>query len=233
MERAAFVLLKTLERSWWYRGRALVVQQALKRVGGGKRILDYGAGFGGMQATLARYGNVSAYEPDDEARSGLSARGYVKTYTDEPEALSEPYDLIGLFDVLEHIEDDGGFLRRAHDSLSVGGRLAITVPAMPFLWSTHDVTHKHFRRYTWGTLRRILTENGFEIEYLSYWNMFLLPPAALVRFLGRSGETSFHVPAIVNALLYGIIRLEVLLMHLVPLPFGISLIAVVHRKETT
>ena len=55
-----------------------------------------------------------------------------------------------MLDVLEHIEDDAGALAAARDALAPGGRLLLTVPAMPCLWSRHDEANCHFRRYTRG-----------------------------------------------------------------------------------
>src|SRR4051812_17259596 len=108
MERPAFELLHGMENSWWYRGRALTVNRVLNRVyknGIGKalRVLDFGAGFGGMHKTLSPHGSVFAFEPDTEARAVAQERGYSKIYDNSKEALSHTYDLVGLFDVLEHI----------------------------------------------------------------------------------------------------------------------------------
>ncbi|MGB4076295.1 MAG: class I SAM-dependent methyltransferase [Minisyncoccia bacterium] len=233
MDKGAFKLLHGLESIWWYRGRTAVVREALRRVTlpGDARILDFGAGYGGMQKTLAHYGEVYAFEPEASARKEATLRGYVRVFDSPEDALQEKYDLIALFDVLEHIEDDGGFLRKAHDALRPGGMLLITVPAMPFLWSTHDVTHHHFRRYTSRTLLHALTDASLSVPFLSFWNMLLFAPAALARLLGRSGETSFHVPRIIDQFLYGVVRIETYLMRLSPLPFGISLIALARKKD--
>jgi len=220
-----------MENSWWYRGRAAVVRAVLDRIDSpdGQRILDFGAGYGGMHDELARRGEVYAFEPDVEAQSQAKKKNYRAIYDSERAALGRRYDLIGLFDVLEHIEDDRAFLERAHDALEENGKLIITVPAMPFLWSVHDVMHHHFRRYTRETLRHALIRAGYTVEYLSHWNAALFVPAALTRLLGRSGESSFMLPRFLDTIFHTLIRTESALMRLTPLPFGISLVALARK----
>jgi len=231
VERIAFTLLHEIEESWWYRGRIAVVRGILTRAAQiPMTILDFGAGYGGMYDTLATKGPVFAFEPDAQARSVAQARKYEAVYGDLPTAFGRRYDMIGLFDVLEHLEEDGAFLTQAHNALVPKGQLLLTVPAMPFLWGPHDVSHHHFRRYTRHSLQRTLEEAGYTLDYVSYWNMFLFLPAAIARLMGRGGESALGLPRAFDALLYAIIKLEVLLMRVFPLPFGISIVALAHKK---
>lgn len=235
MDRKSFELLRAMEHSWWYDGRAATVTAALKRVGidQGSEILDFGCGFGGMYETLARFGKrISAYEPDGEARRGAEERGYTEVFSSEDEALSHTYDLIGLFDVVEHIEDDHAFLARLNAALCDGGRLAITVPAFQFLWSVHDVHHHHFRRYTARAMRTALESAGFRVEYASYWNMTLFLPAVLTRLLGKTGEDALSPPRSIDRLFLAIVRLETLCMRILSLPFGTGLVVVARKIPT-
>jgi SAM-dependent methyltransferase len=230
MEREAFTLLHEMENSWWYRGRSAVVRGLLeKRPLESVDVLDFGAGYGGMYAELSRRGNVYAFEPDSDAQKSVKKKPYREVYASAEAALNRRYDLIGLFDVLEHIPDDREFLERARSALGENGRLAITVPAMPFLWSNHDVTHHHYRRYTRKTLRTVLEDAGYAIEYLSYWNMTLFMPAAFMRFIGSSGESSFAMSRTLDSVFYSIVRVETKVMRYVPLPFGVSLVALVRK----
>ena len=75
---------------------------------------------------------------------------------------------IGVFDVVEHIEDDVGFLKHLWDLLVPGGMLYLTVPAYQLLWSQEDVDGGHFRRYTLRNLKKKITYSGFDISYSSY-----------------------------------------------------------------
>jgi hypothetical protein len=90
---------------------------------------------------------------------------------------------IGVFDVVEHIEDDIGFLRHLWDLLEPGGMLYLTVPAFNFLWSHEDVNAGHFRRYTTGAMEMKLVEGGFKPVYGTYIFGFLPLPVFLLRAL--------------------------------------------------
>lgn len=233
MERKAFELLSDMEKSWWYRGRAATVHAALARCGANKAtdVLDFGAGYGGMHEELSKVGkHVYAYEPDSEAENAAKKRGYEKVFSAESDALGQTYDLMGLFDVVEHIEHDYEFLTKAHGALRVGGRLAITVPAFQFLWSIHDINHHHFRRYTKASMYTVLHSAGFTVEYASYWNMTLFIPAALARLIGKSGESALAMPRWLDAIFFAIVKIESHLIRFVPLPFGTGLVVIARKR---
>lgn len=235
MERKAFELLNQMERSWWYRARARVSRTALERahVLRVADVLDFGAGFGGMYESLRQSGErIYAFEPDKEADAAARKRGYADVFPTEEAALTaNTYDLIGAFDVVEHIENDHAFLRHAFASLKPGGHIVITVPAFPFLWSIHDVNHHHYRRYTKASMTAALETSGFEVVYKSYWNMCLSIPAGLMRLLGRSGEGALALPYWLDTIFYTVLSIENVLMKFTSLPFGTSLV-VVARKHT-
>ena len=88
---------------------------------------------------------------------------------------------IGLFDVLEHIDEERDFLRQLREVMQTGGRLYLTVPALQSLWSWHDTAVGHFRRYTLKILSQRLAEAGFETELASYLFAPLVPPIFLLR----------------------------------------------------
>lgn len=233
MERSAFALLSHMERSWWYRGRAKVVQTLVRRVrrSHAKRILDFGAGSGGMFSMWREIGDeVYGFEPDAEAATEAASRGYVDVYTQEERVRTNTYDIIALCDVLEHIEDDEAALNRLHSMLERDGHILITVPAYQWLWGTHDVTHHHFRRYTKKSLRRVLQSAGFDIVIITYWNTALFLPALGMRLFGRTGEGALHVHHMLNALCLGLIHIEALCMRFIALPFGLSVAAIAQKK---
>ncbi len=106
---------------------------------------------------------------------------------------------VGLFDVVEHIEDDPGLLRSMKELLKQGGCLYATVPSYPLLWSDEDVTAGHFRRYGLRSICRVLEAAGFEIAFASYIFRFLPLPIFLLRTIpcrigltGRSQKTDHH-----------------------------------------
>jgi 2-polyprenyl-3-methyl-5-hydroxy-6-metoxy-1,4-benzoquinol methylase len=233
MEPELFRLLERIEGSWWYRGRAAAVHAALKKVGlksKPKKALDVGCGFGGMCDELLRVSEqVYAWEPHLAAHEALRTRRYAGIFHDEQGALVESYDLVGMFDVLEHMKDDFGFLERLRGSLTPAGRIIITVPAFSFLWSVHDELNHHYRRYTKQSLTQLLLRSGYELEFISYWNALFFLPAAIVRLAGRTGESALDAPHRLNKLLLAIIRAEIVVMRRISLPFGTSLVAVAHK----
>jgi len=89
---------------------------------------------------------------------------------------------IGMFDVIEHIEDDRGFLERIAPLLVPGGRLYLSVPCHQWLWSQADVDAGHFRRHTLDTLEKLLA-GLFRIDYMTYFFKPLVAPQYLVRAL--------------------------------------------------
>lgn len=150
------------------------------------------------------------------------------------------YDIIGIFDVLEHITDEDTVLENIHCALKEKGVLIITVPAFQFLWSYWDDVNKHKRRYTKKTLKEKLEHTGFFVERISYI-FFLLSPFVfgkrlLTRFLGeiQSQEALFEkelrIVPVINSLFYYLVKLESFIIKYGNFPFGSSLIAVAKKK---
>jgi SAM-dependent methyltransferase len=92
---------------------------------------------------------------------------------------------VGLFDVLEHIEDEAAALKLIHSILEPSGRLFLTVPSYQFLYSSEDDVAGHFRRYTIPRLRRVLAKSNFRIEFSSY----IFTPLPPLIFLTRTIPT--------------------------------------------
>lgn len=232
MERKAFSLLHSMEDSWWYKGRAHVAKRVLSRIQGKqKRALDLGAGFGGMSSVLHTCAEmVEGVEPDSESREHAASRGYAHMYENLDDTLP-PYNLVAMFDVLEHVEDDKSLLIKLNGMIESKGYVALTVPAFQWLWSEHDVAHHHFRRYTTSSVRAVLEHAGFEVVYASYWNMLLFIPAAIVRLIfGRSGSSSIGMSKILDTIFLAVIYAESLLIPFMPLPFGTGIVMLARKK---
>lgn len=102
--------------------------------------------------------------------------------------LRERFDVIFLFDVLEHIVDEAGFLKALRFHLALEGRLVINVPAGQWLFSQYDVADGHVRRYSIGKLREAAARGGFLIRKWSYWGMPLVPALVLRKLLLRGEQ---------------------------------------------
>jgi SAM-dependent methyltransferase len=143
----------------------------------------------------------------------------------------QSYDLIAILDVLEHVENDGAALKAIARRLRHGGTILITVPQYPWLWSGHDIANHHFRRYTKATLRKAIGDAGLTVTLLQSFNSLLFPMAAAdriaARITRRKGSDDALPPVAVNALFEKIFALERYLIGRVPMPPGVSLVALV------
>src|SRR5262249_43938043 len=95
------------------------------------------------------------------------------------------FDVCVLMDVLEHVDGEQVLLGEVRRVLRPGGTAVVSVPAFAALWSQHDVTLEHRRRYRRGELERRLAEAGFHVAWSSYTNFFVFPPTLVWRTLRR------------------------------------------------
>lgn len=177
------------DRHWWFRARRRILGDVLARLypSGGLAIADVGCGTGGMLPLLGRFGRVTAVDDAPRARDYCARRGFGEVLTPEAwGARKERYDLVTSFDVVEHVEDDVAFLRELGSRLRPGGRLLVTVPAYPFLWSVFDELNHHKRRYTRPRLERAIAAARLEVERATHFNTLLFPPVAIVRLAEKA-----------------------------------------------
>ena len=241
MERAVYDRMAELDAShWWFTARRRILAEVIRRIvkpPKDARILEIGAGTGHNLDMLSQFGTVEGVEFDEHARDIATARtGHKVEYAALPELDDiKPgrYDLVALLDVLEHVVDDRASLAAIFERLKPGGALLLAVPANPWMWSAHDVAHHHHRRYRKGEIASLAKAAGFEIELLSPFNSLLYPLIAAVRVAGKlSGKESSDdalPPAPLNSALDGIFGAEKWLIGRLPMPFGVSLVAVLRR----
>jgi SAM-dependent methyltransferase len=241
MDRSVYDRMNDLEAThWWFVARRKVIATFVSRELKGRtqpRILEAGCGSGGNLTMLARFGQVDAFEYDGVAREhAVLKSGLDICFGALPDDLpfdDRRYDLIGLFDVLEHVEADSASLAALAGRLKTGGRILVTVPAFPFLWSKHDERHHHFRRYTRASLTEAAQQAGLKVSYCSYFNTFLFPLAvtarAMKRLTGRDTPDDTLPPGWVNGLLARIFGFESRLLKAARFPVGLSLAAVLER----
>lgn len=230
------------ERHWWFVARRRILRALIERKirpPSNARILEIGCGTGHNLAMLGGFGALEATELDDGARALATSRlGRPVAAAALPDLSmfkASSFDLIALLDVLEHVENDAAALAAIRTRLKVGGKLLVTVPANRWMWSAHDAAHHHHRRYSKQELRKVATEAGIRVDFLSHFNTFLFPPIAAARLasklLGRESADDSIPPEPVNGLLRSIFGLEASLVGRVPLPFGVSLVAIFTRPK--
>jgi SAM-dependent methyltransferase len=232
----------TEDEHWWFCGRRAIGEAVIRGLDlpKGAKILEIGAGTGGNIAMLEKFGEVEAVEMSDLARQiawEKTGRNFLYGYLPDNIPVSPgTFDLVCLFDVLEHVAEDEASLVSMRRLLKPNGKIVLTVPAHQWLWSTHDVGLHHMRRYSRELLKERIEQAGYRIDKLSYTNVALFPVAILARLADRlrgSNAASGQAmpPAPVNAAMKAMFSAESLIVPSASLPFGVSLLAVFGRDE--
>lgn len=175
------------EGSFWFRHRNAVIVDVVRRFPPTGFIADVGAGNGYVSLGLKEAGfDTLVIEPGPVGIRNARSRGLsplIRSTLDEAGFLPGSLPAAGLFDVLEHLEDDMATLRLLQTLLVPDGRLYLTVPSFNLLWSSEDDQVGHHRRYTIRTLGSRLHEAGFLTEYRTYFFWPLPLPILLLRAL--------------------------------------------------
>lgn len=242
MDRSVYLRMNEQEEShWWFAARRNIIAKTIERLiklPEKAYILEAGCGTGGNLEILKTFGRLDAFEFDSAAReiSEIKSKLPIKLGS-LPDAIPfEPraYNLIGLFDVLEHIKDDEGSLRALGKRLKSDGCIFVTVPALPWLWSKHDERHHHFRRYTRNSLSLTAKRAGLEVVDTFYFNSLLLPLAICLRavkaiFRSKTPDDTMPSPWL-NRSLYKVFSSEQHLVGKFKFPIGLSVCAILKIK---
>lgn len=189
-------LLNLEVKSFWYKHRNRIIRTLIDRYSPNEILFDIGGGSGAVSSYLDKNGYQSVViEPGHKGALNAFGRG-LDTVCSTFESLSlQDRNLIksvGLFDVIEHIEDDVTFLEQLKNFVADQGLVYITVPAYNFLWSNDDVAAGHFRRYSILELIKKLNILNYEVLYSSY----LFSPLVLPIFFFRSLSSRMGLRAV-------------------------------------
>ena len=181
---------------FWIRRRFEVFRKlAGSLVDGAREIAEIGCGHGLLQLQIEEaYGReVAGFDLNKVAlKQNVSRRSTIHCYDifQKDQALRGKFDLIFLFDVLEHIIDEDGFLKALLFHLAPGGKLIVNVPAGMWAFSKYDVAAGHVRRYSIGSLGNTADRNNLEMTKCTYWGLPLVPTLVLRKFwlLGKQDK---------------------------------------------
>ena len=231
---------------FWCRWRANIFFNLLKRLNIDKTdflsVFDIGCGNGVVRRQIEQSTTWITDGTDfsmEALNQNVSLRG--KTYyydiTEQRPEFRERYDLIVLFDVLEHVNNTETFLASLAFHLKPGGWLFVNVPALNVLRSSYDDVQGHYRRYTRTLLANEFKNLPFSLYWTGYWGFSQLPLLLLrkfvLRFFTREKNiytVGFHPPApFINKIMFRIMQLETSLLNNPPL--GTSVMGVFQKEQ--
>ncbi len=240
------------DEHWWFVGRRRILARLADQLipqGPENLVIDVGCGTGANLAAVARERRGVGIDTSPEAVA-LARQRFAHVEFRLGDALADLADvlprarLVLLTDVLEHVRDDFALLSGLLAAVSPGAWFIVTVPADPTLWSEHDESHLHYRRYTRERFERIWQALPVNVSLVSAFNSRLYLPIKAVRSLNRSrgraagqaGTDLFLPPRPINRLLTALYasegtRLEKALAGgSSPYSAGVSLLAVLRRQ---
>ena len=234
-------LAKAEAGHWWFRSRNRLILWVLRtRVAPFQSFLEIGCGTGFVLEGIAKafpntmlFGSEYFDEGLTHARVRLPQAALSQLDATQLSE-SERYDVIGAFDVLEHIEEDDRVLDNVSRALKSRGCLLVTVPQHRWLWSVVDEQACHVRRYTREELVGKVRSAALSVDFVTSFVSLLVPLMWLSRWRARDEGydpmAEFRIPAWLNGLLEGVMRLELGLIKLgVRWPVGGSLLLLARK----
>lgn len=176
----AWFEIASIEHFWVCRRFNVLHRLAGDLAASAREMADVGCGHGLLQWQIENaYGKkVAGFDLNEFAlENNQSSQSEIYCYdiAQKAPALRERFDLIFLFDVLEHIEDEDAFLAALLFHLSAGGKIILNVPAGRWAYSAYDRAAGHVRRYSHRSLRDTAARNGLQLARWSYWGFPLIP----------------------------------------------------------
>jgi SAM-dependent methyltransferase len=238
-----FENLGTVEsRHFWFVARNQLIAWSLRRFFPAARtFLEVGCGTGQVLRALAEALPSLQLTGSEASFAGLRllAGRVPQIEAIQADVTSLPYDsefdVVGAFDVLEHIPDHAAAMREIARSVKPSGGVLLTVPQHPRLWSSLDRYSGHQRRYTRGGLTSLVRNAGLDVVFATSFVSLLLPALFLSR-MTQGGETvdpmqEFRISAPVNAFGRAMMALERRVITAgASLPAGGSLLVVARRE---
>ena len=227
------------ESNFWFRGRNELIQWALRNYfPDAKSFFEVGCGTGFVLAGLHEKFPLMRLAGSEIFADGLAIAKArvpnVELYQMDARRISfeGEFDVVGAFDVLEHVIEDENVLVQMFNAVRPGGGLLVTVPQHPFLWSASDQYAMHQRRYNRAELRTKVESARFLIERITSFNSLLLPLMIWSRLQRRRNHDfqpwrEFEIGPALNKTLESILNLERMVIRKgVSFPVGGSLLLI-------
>lgn len=242
MDRLLELTSRAEASHFWFRGFRRFVTPLLDRAASGRRdlvILDCGCGTAYNLTPLSRYGRVYGMDLTAAGLGIARAAGRPVLQADATRIpfASDRFDLVTSFDMLQCVPDDDSAVREIARVLRAGGAFVGSVAALDALHGDHSILSGEVRRYTRGSLRRLLTGAGFEPVVTNYAFASIFPVVLGVRLMQRlrgaraTGAEIAVPPRPINALLSAAVGCEAALARRVSFPFGSSLVFLARKRS--
>lgn len=239
-------LLQLEENNYWFSSRnSLIIWVIRKYIQPFTSFLEIGCGTGYVINYLTTNFNANFFGSEiylqglEQSKNRLGDRATLFQMDATEMPFVAAFDVIGAFDVIEHIEDDRKCLTEINKALKSNGKMILTVPQHMFLWSKMDELGKHQRRYSKRELVEKVESAGFSVKYINSFMSILMPAMLISRFINKNNTAvdfdilaELRVGAVVNSILKAILYIEIILSKLgVRWPFGGSLIIAAEKQE--
>jgi len=222
------------EHFWFKSRRNLILQIFNKFISKKDKVIEIGAGTGSIARMLSDNGydiSIGEIHPNgiQYALKNNNQKLSIYQFDIMQNPFMEHFDVVGLFDVLEHIEDDKLAIYNISKMLKRGGKIVLTVPAHMWLWCEEDEISNHFKRYELNSLKQLLKEEGFSIKYAS--NFFIsIVPLLYLRTKSKS-SADIKINPIINFILSMVSNVENKILNSIVSKVGGSIIIVAEKNN--
>ena len=226
---------------WWFISRRELVIYLIQSWGKPLPvILDVGCGTGGTLWSFRKLGKSFGMDSSEKSMDFCRRRNLDNVVQSSAEHIAYGnnfFDIVTCLDTLEHVINPIGALLEMKRVLKDDGKIIITVPAFRILWSRHDESLGHLRRYEKDLLLRHLREAGLKVDktgYFFFTSFFMVAPIRIIRRLlfsqkKRHSDTATLPPKLLNEFLKLLLKIEMMIAKKFDLPFGTTVYAVASK----
>jgi len=248
MEQPVYQQFYRIEKDhWWFIGmrdicRTMLRRSLIQNRQTREKYLDVGCGTGLWTTKLSELGTVCGLDFSSDALTFCQKRGIKQLVRASATSLpfaDASYSVITALGLIEHLDDDKGFLGELYRVCKPEGHILLLTSAYKCLWSQHDEIVHHKRRYTRKEVEALLNASGFKVVSSSYVNTLLFVPILLIRLVQRLVSSGAHnsdgspdlfmPPPTMNRLLYWLLWTEAQFLKVTTFPFGVGIVLLAKR----